>query len=132
MSETALRKFIRLINDHNVDGMVDLMTENHKFTDAVGGVVSGREPMRSGWIGYFKWFPDYKIEIKETYSLGNTFVVLGFASGTYAGRKPRSHWRIPAAWRAVTHRGRIKEWSVYCDTRIPQEIMEKNESRVGA
>jgi len=125
-------KFIQLINNHDVDGMVDLMTKDHTFTDSIGGVVSGRELMRSGWIGYFKWFPDYKIEIRETYGHGETVLVLGFASGAYAGRRTKkNHWRLPAVWRAVVQRGRIKEWSVYCDTKIPYEIIERNESKIG-
>jgi len=122
-----VRRFVQLINNHDVDGMVALVAEDHTFTDAIGGVVSGRERMRSGWIGYFKWFPDYRIEIKELYSLGNNFVLIGFASGTHSGRKPnRGHWRLPAAWRAVVRRGLVREWSVFCDTRTPYEILEKD------
>ncbi len=132
MSEIVVWKFVQLTDDHNVNVMVDLMTEDHKFMDAIGGVVSDRQPMGSGWIGYFKWFPDYKIEVKETYSFGDTFVVLGFASGTYAGRRPnRIHWRLPAAWKAVVKWVRIEEWNVYCDTRKPYEIIAENESQVG-
>jgi ketosteroid isomerase-like protein len=126
-SEVALRRFIRMVNDHDVRGMASLMAKEHLFTDALGATVSGREEMVNGWAGYFKWFPDYKIEIQETYRLEDTFVMLGFASGSYAGSS-RGHWRLPAAWRAVMRRGRVKEWSVYCDTKVPQEAIEKGEA----
>jgi ketosteroid isomerase-like protein len=127
-SELAVRKFIQFINKHDVNRMTDLMTENHKFKDAIGVVVSGRERLKTGWLDYFKWFPDYKIEVKEIFSHGNTFVVIGFASGTFAGKRTnQSHWRLPAAWRVVVLQGQIKEWNVYCDTKWPYDIIVKNE-----
>jgi ketosteroid isomerase-like protein len=129
LSEAVLRRFIERINGHDVAGMANLMTEDHRFTDAVGAVTSGKRSLEDAWSGYFRWFPDYKVEPKETYGRGGTFVVLGFASGTLAGRThAQGHWRLPAAWRAVVQRGLVKEWSVYCDTKVPYDIISKDES----
>lgn len=95
--------------------------------------VVGKESMVQGWLGYFSMFPDYaehashKIEIDEFYEAGNVFVMMGFASGTYKGINPeRNHWKLPAAWKAVTEDGKVKRWQVYCDTKVPYEITKKN------
>ena len=37
----TVRRFIELINAHYVDGLYNLMIEDHKFVDALGEVVQG-------------------------------------------------------------------------------------------
>ena len=39
--------------------------------------------MKLGWIEYFKLFPDYKIEIDDTFEKSELVCLLGYASGTY-------------------------------------------------
>jgi ketosteroid isomerase-like protein len=39
----AALAFVERINDHDVDGLVALMTEDHCFVDGLGQVVRGRE-----------------------------------------------------------------------------------------
>ncbi|HXZ80772.1 MAG TPA: nuclear transport factor 2 family protein [Terriglobales bacterium] len=44
--ETVLR-FLELINEHNVDQLSAMMTEDHIFIDSLGQAVRGREKMRT-------------------------------------------------------------------------------------
>jgi len=122
--ETVLA-FIDRINAHDLDGLAELMAEDHCFIDAHGNQVSGREKMIAGWRGYFNWFPVYVIEVNEIFERGDTCAMLGVAGGSFRGRADAS-WRLPAAWKAIVKEGRVALWQVFADTKIPFEIIERN------
>jgi len=121
--------FAEAINEHNVDKLYGLMTDDHQFIDAQGNEVHGRDKMKAGWAGYFQWFPDYKIEITHIFVDGDTLAVFGFAGGTFKSKTAdaENYWRLPAAWKVVVENGRIKLWQVYADTKIPFDIISKNQ-----
>ena len=48
------QKFVERINAGDVGGLAALMTEDHRFIDSLGNVVSGREAMKAGWGGLFQ------------------------------------------------------------------------------
>lgn len=129
MSKQTIYDFANAINQRDVDKICSLMTDDHTFVDAHGNEVIGREKMKAGWAGYFQWFPDYKIEITDLFSDGNTLAAFGFASGTYKGKttaSKKNYWRLPAAWKAIIADNKIKVWQVYADTKIPFDIIGKN------
>jgi len=120
----TVRAFINAINNHDVEAIASLMTDDHVFVDAHGNEARGKETMRKGWIGYFDMFPDYKIKINETFINGDKLALFGFAEGTFQGQNPeKNHWLLPASWFAIVENGKIKHWQVYCDTKIPFEII---------
>jgi len=121
----TIQAFIDRINAHEVEGLGELMSENHTFIDAHGNKVTGREKMIAGWRGYFEWFPDYYIEVNLTFEDGEAFAMFGFAGGSFKG-KPDASWRLPAAWKAIVKDGRVSLWQVYADTKIPFEIIGRN------
>lgn len=43
--------------------------------------------MKKGWIGYFEWFPDYIIEVKDIFVDDKVVVIIGYASANYQGIK---------------------------------------------
>jgi ketosteroid isomerase-like protein len=45
-AKETVRRFIELINTQDVDGLYNLMTEDHRFVDALSEVVQGRDMMR--------------------------------------------------------------------------------------
>ena len=127
MNIQAVVRFAEAINAHDVDALFALMTEDHRFIDSQGNAMAGREKMRNAWIGYFQLFPDYYIELTDTYTHGDTVAAFGFAGGTYRGRTDwkENSWRLPAAWRAVVKEGKIQLWQVYADSKIPYDIISK-------
>jgi len=127
INEKIVRDFVDAINDHNVDRICALMTDDHEFIDSQGNEVVGKEKMRAGWIGYFRWFPDYKVEVTDFFLGHNTVAAFGFASGTFQGRREReeNHWRLPASWKAVIKNGKIYLWQVYADSKIPFDIINR-------
>ena len=129
MNKMIFFDFVHAINEHNIDQLYSLMTDDHKFLDAHGNEVSGRDKMKNAWRGYFQLFPDYKIEITDIFSHGDTMAALGFAGATFKGIKTdrnENYWRIPAAWKALVSENKIKLWQVYADTKIPFDIIGKN------
>ncbi|MEO8285489.1 MAG: nuclear transport factor 2 family protein [Chloroflexota bacterium] len=127
--QTALA-FVAAINFHDLDALVSLLSDDHTFIDAFGEPWQGRATLRRAWSGYLDWFPDYKITVKETLVQGNTVVMLGTASGTYAvaGQlPPENYWEIPAAWKVVASSGLVTHWQVYADNQPVRDIMSVDE-----
>ena len=130
MEKQIVDEFVKSINEHHIEGIYELMADDFKFIDSYGNEETGREQMKKCWVGYFQWFPDYKIEIVNTLSDGHIFVILGFASGTYQNKKTannENYWRLPASWKVVVDKDKIKQWQVYCDSKIPFDIIERNQ-----
>ena len=102
---------------------------NIMLKDYYGNVVSGKDKMRSGWIEYFHWFPDYNIEITDLFIENNTIAAFGFAGGSFQGSKYNyleNYFRIPAAWKVTVENDKIKLWQVYADTKKQLDIIERN------
>jgi ketosteroid isomerase-like protein len=127
--------FVAKINEHDVDGLVALMTPDHVFVDALNTTFHGADQMRQGWKFYFAMFPDYAIEVKEVLDRDNVVAMFGTARGTFAvnGKLLRENfWEILAAWKAVVKDGRVAEWRVYCDNDPARKIMAANPAKAGS
>ena len=129
MNYQIFRDFVSAINEHNVDKICSLMTDDHTFIDSHGNEAVGKELMRKGWKGYFQLFPDYNIEVSEIFGNRDTIAAFGFAGGTFAGQchRKENYWRLPAAWKAIVKDGKIKLWQVYADSKIPYDIINKSQ-----
>ena len=126
--EFVAQAFVRAINRQDVDALAGLMTPEHRFIDALGTAVEGREKMRAAWAAYFRMVPDYTIAIDETLSDGPLVVMLGTAQGTYSpDGQPRAenHWQTPAVFRAFIEEGKVAEWRVYADNEPIRQIIAK-------
>jgi ketosteroid isomerase-like protein len=116
-SSAIVSAFVRKINEHDADGLAQLMTPDHAFVDSLGRSFRGRDEMRRGWLEYFALFSDYTITVGDVFEKHRTVVLVGKASGVYTDPRSskRTKWRIPAAWKAVVANGRVKEWHVFAD-----------------
>jgi ketosteroid isomerase-like protein len=126
-------KFIEAINQHDVESLCELITEDHTFIDSAGEACNGIEQMRRAWSEYFKMFPDYAIEAPEFVISGDTVILLGKASGTYTtdgSLRQENHWQIPAAWKAVIADDKIKLWQVFADNSIVVKIIKKEKEKL--
>jgi len=129
MKSKIVADFIDAINNSDIDMILNLMSEDHVFTDSQDNKLTGKEKLRQAWIGYFELFPDYKIEINELLEKDSLVCILGYASGTYLNIKNENntnYWRIPAAWKAIIRNNQVLSWQVYADNIIVMEIMNKN------
>lgn len=125
-AEAVVEAFVRAINRQDVEALAGLMTEEHRFIDALGNVFDGRETMRDAWKAYFRMVPDYTITVDEFFADEPIVVLLGTAQGCYAaGGKVTAErrWSTPVAIRAFVQEGRIAEWRVYADNEPLRKLM---------
>jgi len=130
MKINIVNAYIEAINNASIDRICGLLTEDHVFIDSQNNKSIGVEKMRVGWTCYFEMFPDYKIEIIETFVNDTTICLLGFASGTYKNLKNKENsnfWRIPAAWKVIVKDNKIGWWQVYADNIIVMDIINRNQ-----
>src|SRR6476646_10676383 len=111
MNKKTVYEFANAINEHSTDKMCSLITDDHKFIDAHGKEVVGKAKMKIDWKGYFRRFPDYKIEITKIFENG---ILKGQQTDNHA-----SSW--PASWKVIVDNNKIKLWQVYEDTKIQFE-----------
>lgn len=131
-AEAVAEAFVGAINRQDVDAMMALMAEEHRFVDSLGRVVQGREAMRTGWKSYFAMVPDYTIAVEERFVDGEAVVVLGRAQGTYAagvGSAAENRWETPLAIRAGVRSGQVAEWRVYADNEPLRQLMAREAER---
>jgi len=128
-SKSIAIEFVKAINGHNVEDIVNLMTEDHVFIDGYGNTSYGKNVIKEGWKGYFELFPDYNIEITDIVENDAMIGLFGFVNATYKNIKDESNsnfWRIPASWKALVENKKIKHWQVYCDYSKLFKIIDKN------
>jgi ketosteroid isomerase-like protein len=126
---SVVKDFITAINGANIEKIGSLMTDDHIFVDSQDNKSIGKDKMKQAWVGYFELFPDYKIEITETFEKDSLICIIGYASATYKNLKNSSntnHWRIPAAWKAIIQDNKIKHWQVYADNIVVMDIINRN------
>jgi len=120
--------FLEKINQHDVEGLVGLLSEDHVFVDSLGNRVQGRAKLRAGWKSYFTMCPDYSVSHEEIFASGNVVATFGSAGGTISTQgelKAENRWRIPAAWIASVRNGQLTEWRVYADNKPVYEILAR-------
>jgi uncharacterized protein (TIGR02246 family) len=128
--EQVVARFVEAMSSGDVDGLVQLMTDDHVLYDSSGGSVSGLDRLRAAWRSYLAMFPDYCVEIERSFTDGNTVAITGWAEATYAPDgtvDPSRHWQIPAAWLAEVRDDRIAVWRVYADTEPIVRAMSREE-----
>lgn len=124
--EEVVKEFINRINAQDNYSLENMMPEDFVFIDAQDRRM-GKED--TDWAEYFRMFPDYKIHIEETLTKGNTVVILGSYSQTYAVEGqliPENHYKGSAVWRANVKDGAIILWQVYTDYTRTYEIINRN------
>jgi ketosteroid isomerase-like protein len=103
---TALR-FNEKINQRDLEGLAELMTEDHTFIDNNGEVTKGKDAMKEGWRSFFDRYPDYRTTFTCVTVQNKVVVMVGYSTCSHkllAG---------PNIWTAKIHDGRISEWRVY-------------------
>jgi uncharacterized protein (TIGR02246 family) len=102
---TAL-KFNDRINQRDLEGLAELMTDDHTFIDNEGNVTKGKAAMKEAWRDFFKSYPDYRNEFTNVMVQDNIVVIIGYSRCSY---KPLEG---PNIWTAKIHDGHVSEWKV--------------------
>jgi ketosteroid isomerase-like protein len=127
-AESIAYDFLDAVNRQDLDRMSALMLEDHVLVDSLGREVRGRPAVLEAWGTYFRWMPDYRIEILHSGARGALVALFGVARGTYApdGRpSSESRWEVQAAAGAVVSRKAVSVWQVYADNKPVYEILSR-------
>jgi len=107
---TVALQFNDRISDRDIDGLGQLMTEDHTFIDKSGKVSRDHVAMIKGWTEFFEVYPDYRNIFTRVEVQGNRVIMLGRSECFY---KPLDG---PAIWTAIIRDGLVAEWRVCEDT----------------
>lgn len=130
-SKQIVLEFVKAINDHDVDKIFDLMSDDHVFIDGAGNKQEGKYGMKEGWQNYYQLFPDYSVDITDSIECDAIVGLFGYASGTCKMNNKKTNinfWKTTAAWKAIVENQKIKLWQVYCDYARLMEILKKEQS----
>ena len=106
----VVRKFNQSINNRDIEGLANLISDDHIFIDSSGEVHRGKERMTAGWSDFFSQYPDYRNHFSVVESRKNLVLVIGHSTCSH---KPLDG---PALWTARVENGLVAEWRVYFDT----------------
>lgn len=118
-SDVVMTRFNDAINDQDLEGLVALMTRNHKFVDTSNQSFSGRGTVIEAWRGFFSAFPAYRNHFERVVAMGDIAVAIG---KSVCPEHPALDG--PALWRAIVADGKVAEWRVYEDTPQNRERLE--------
>ena len=125
--EQVALAFVERINERDLNGLVDLMTEDHAFIDEDGDEQRGRDAMREGWREYFRLFPEYKIHLTRVVAVGDTVVLIGRTSGSQVPREIEAEETV--IWAAWVDSGLVREWHIlYADTEKARRLLGGGET----
>ncbi|HEX4007994.1 MAG TPA: nuclear transport factor 2 family protein [Acidobacteriaceae bacterium] len=110
--------FVAAINAGDLAALRALMTDDHAFTDARGNNFSGIEEMIFGWQYFFSAYPAHWIHVDRSFTDGTRVALFGEAGGKWrvGERVLDTSWTVAAAWLAEVESGKIRSWSIFCDT----------------
>ena len=107
----AANQFNDHINSADIRALASLMSEDHRFVDSQGNVVSGKPACIAAWSGFFRAFPGYRNTFDRHYEQDNLVTITGFSDCP-------NHPELtgPAIWTATVMADRLTEWRVHQDT----------------
>ncbi|MCC6865803.1 MAG: Type 1 glutamine amidotransferase-like domain-containing protein [Ignavibacteria bacterium] len=127
-STEFVKEYIKRINDHNIDGLLEMTSDNASFIDSMGINTKGRYEMKKAWQVLLEFFPDYTVVVKDMIAKNGMVAVFGTAKGTLAANgklQSENKFEIPASWTAAVEKGKISKWRVYADNQPVRKLIEK-------
>jgi hypothetical protein len=108
--------FIDCINRNDIDGLTDLMSDDHTLEVFDEEPVAGRDANRDAWIDYFMSFPDYVIYPHRIAERHGAVAVLGHTTGSHLGLPDDEERELTLIWCAHTANVLITRWCLHEDT----------------
>ena len=109
-NKATILRFNDFVNARDIEGLSQMMTDDHVFIDAVDNRVAGKSACVQAWQGFFAAFPDYRNDFAQISANKELLVVVGRSSCA----DPRLDG--PALWTAKVRGNCISEWRVFDDS----------------
>jgi hypothetical protein len=117
----AVVAFIDCINRGDVDGLGQLMTEDHALEVFDEPPLRGREQNVDAWRGYATSFPNYVIHPHQIVAERERVAVLGHTTGSHLGLPDDEECTLTLIWLADVEDGRLRGWRLTEDTPSARE-----------
>jgi ketosteroid isomerase-like protein len=103
-------QFNEYINRQDINGLSNLMTDDHLFVDREGNSDKGKESMTKGWIKFFEMFPEYRNTFIRLQSQDELVVIYGYAVWNKGSEQDYVIWTVKI------ENDLVAEWRIYEDT----------------
>jgi uncharacterized protein (TIGR02246 family) len=127
-TRAVVEAMVAAVNSGRAERVATAMSLDAVFVDSLGRRIEGRQALLDGWRGYFRLFPDYRIEVDSILADEQEAMLHGRARGTLhrdGHNVPGGGWEIPAAWRAVSDGRKLSLWQVYADNKPVYALLER-------
>ncbi len=101
-----INKFNKFINSQNIEGLSELMTDDHIFIDSENNIVRSKENCLKAWNKFFKLFPDYKNVFVSMMEKESIILIEGYSSCSDAKLNGQAIWSVKII------NDKIAEWRV--------------------
>jgi ketosteroid isomerase-like protein len=110
--EAIALQFNGCINNRDIEGLTDLMTEDHVFIDMENNRIEGVSNARDmAWKPFFHLFPDYRNIFERVVVKGSKVIMQGYS---VCSDKRLNNLR--AIWVAEVREDKVSLWRIYPDT----------------
>jgi ketosteroid isomerase-like protein len=113
--------FIDRINRGDVDGLGELMTDDHTLEVLDEEPLVGKASNIEAWRGYVSSFPDYVISPHQLFEVDGLVAVRGHTTGSHLGLPDDEERTLTVIWIARVDRGRLSLWRIEEDTPLRRE-----------
>ena len=108
--------FIDRANRGDVDGLAELMTDDHALEVLDEAPLVGKASNIEAWRGYMSAFPDYVIYPHQLAEHDGLVAVVGHTTGSHLGLPDEEERTLTIIWSAQVDRGRLSLWRIEEDT----------------
>jgi hypothetical protein len=107
--------FVDHINRRDANGLVRLMSADHRLEIFDEDPVVGREANAAAWRGYFYAFPDYLIHPRLISESDGTVAILGHTTGSHLGLPDDEERELTLIWIGHAADGAVTRWRLLED-----------------
>jgi predicted SnoaL-like aldol condensation-catalyzing enzyme len=102
--------FNERINNRDIRGLTQLMTDDYTLILRDGQVLAGKDANVKSWTKFFEMCPVYKNTFARIESRADQVIIIGYAY--WNEKQPYD----PVIWTARIEGDRVAEWRIYDDT----------------
>jgi hypothetical protein len=113
---TVALAFVDHINRGNLDGLIAMMSEDHRLEVFDEQPVVGREANAAAWRSYMAAFPRYLIYPRRINATGAVVAILGHTTGSHLGLPDAEERELPLIWLAYVRNGTVERWQLIEDS----------------
>jgi ketosteroid isomerase-like protein len=109
-------EFVDRINRGDLEGLVAMMSEDHRLEVFDEEPVVGRAANASAWRGYMTAFPLYVIYPRRINANGEVVAILGHTTGSHLDIPESEERELLLIWLAYVRDGAVERWRLIGDS----------------